>query len=504
MVVFFEHLYQKPVFRRLFFTLLFLFGAWTVLSDMDVRPLQNWDESLFAMRAYYWMTHGEIIYNFDYYEGYGYHPNVKPPFTTFFQAPIFKWLGYNELGLRLPMVLITCLCGLSLFLFAERITKSPFAGLFSALVLFTSAGYVTMHAGRTGDQDVATAFYMLLTILFFYLYHQNRGQSGAWRYALAFALALMAAAFTKTIFAFFALPAIFLFILFEKELLWYLRRPLLILLSAGVIGAYVAYVFYMDYLHPGYLEVYLHHAAGRFNVLVDNHVPQPFTYYFANIYKGFIPWVFFLPFPIWALFRKEYQHFHPLLRLLILSTTTLLLIISISKTKLPWYATPFYPQAALLVGLTLEEMRKKALEGQTSPGRLLVVILLFFALFISPYQDVLAQNQRNNLEDNTNQRYTSILKKLRKEKPEYNKFKVWGNPYTPSLSFSATLYNEQYGYEIDVLENDQTFQNGERVLICLLSKHDEIKTRFKTKVLFDSYDCKLYEITSPKAPLPED
>ena len=498
MVQFFEKAYQHKVFRNVLFSLLFIIGSFTVLIDMDVRPLQNWDESLFAMRAYYLINEGGILDNFNHYEGYGYHPNVKPPFTTFIQAPFFYLFGYGELGLRLPMVLISCFCALTIFLFLKKETGSPFAGLFGALVLFTSIGYVSMHVGRTGDQDVATSFYMLLMLLSFYRYHQHREEKGGWKYAVFFGFAMTAAAFTKTIFAFFFLPAIAIFILVRKQLLWYLKNPLLILVSLGVIGAYVAYVFRMDQLYPGYLDTYIHHAAGRFTVIVDNHIQEPPLFYFQNLFTDFVPWIYLLPLGLWGLFRKEFAKYHDFLLLGFLAMLTLLIVISISKTKLHWYLTPFYPVAAIVVGLVLEEMRFRAMEGQHNNARFLIVTILFFTLFITPYQRVLANNKANNDESDTNQRYTSMLKKLRKVHPEEKSFYVFAKPYTPSLSFFSTLYNEQYGYDIKVVEEFIGKQPGEKVMICLHSRNEILKENFELEEIYEKNGCRLYEVKGVK------
>ncbi|MCB0640580.1 MAG: glycosyltransferase family 39 protein [Phaeodactylibacter sp.] len=498
MIQYFEKAYQKKSFRAAFFSILFLIGALTVLTDIDVRPLQNWDESLFAMRAYYLMNEGGILSNFDYFEGYGYHPNVKPPFTTFLQAPIFHLLGYGELGLRLPIALLSVLCGLSLFLFARKESGSPFGGLFAALVLFTSIGYVTLHVGRTGDQDVATAFYMLLMLMAFYRYHQHRESPKGRRYALFFGLAMAAAAFTKTIFAFFFLPAIALFILFKKQLGWYLRHPLLIIVSMLVIGSYGGYVYLMDVLHPGYLDTYIHHAAGRFSVLVDNHIQEPPLFYFHNLFTDFVPWIYILPLGIFALFRKELVKYHDLLLLTFLAMLTLLIVISISKTKLHWYITPFYPVAALVTGLILEEMRVRTLEGQGNKARFLTVGVLLFALFITPYQRVLANNKTNNQEDDTNQRYTSIMKKLQQERPELKTYTIFAKPYTPSVSFFATLYNQKHGYNITVLDRPGPHEVGEQVLICLHSRNEDLQSRYELQEEFERYGCVLYKVTGAR------
>ncbi|MCB0838311.1 MAG: glycosyltransferase family 39 protein, partial [Bacteroidetes bacterium] len=196
--------------------LLFSVAAYfPIFLHLGSFPLKNFDESLFAMRAYKMAHEGEYLYNFrDFPDGPS-STNVKPTFFTTIQALSFKILGYNEIALRLPVALCVVLL-LGFFLRLSYLeTGSLTWGYFCGLVLITSIGFIRVHISRTGDHDAPLAVMGWLSLLYFFRYLQNDRKST--RDLWIFTFLMIAATLTKSVSGLFFVPALVIYSLYKKQ-----------------------------------------------------------------------------------------------------------------------------------------------------------------------------------------------------------------------------------------------------------------------------------------------
>ena len=204
---------MKKIYLFVFITIASYFPLFLHLDSM---PMMIWDEVRLAVSAYEMNQSGNI-----WVVTYLNMPDlwsVKPPLNIWAIALSFKVFGYNELALRLPSALSGLFTVWLVFFFCLRQFKNEFIAVFSVLVLITSKGYIDFHVTRTGDYDAMLIFFETAFLLLFltYVLEKNNKTKKIFLYlsALSFALAI----FTKGIAGLFFLPAIFIFLVGQKEL----------------------------------------------------------------------------------------------------------------------------------------------------------------------------------------------------------------------------------------------------------------------------------------------
>ena len=121
-------MFQKTT-TYLAFGLFLLFCYFTIFHHLGLQPIQSWDEGLFAMRAYFLAETGQLMPAFTVFDETFTHPNIKPPFTTYFQALSFKLL--DTLSPKYTLVILS-LCSLASFLM-DFASCSKFSSLFNSL-----------------------------------------------------------------------------------------------------------------------------------------------------------------------------------------------------------------------------------------------------------------------------------------------------------------------------------------------------------------------------------
>ena len=473
-----------------------------LFMHLDAVTFYSWDESLFAMRTYHMLEEGAFCYNFNYYEGYGYHPNLKPPLTSILQILSWKLFGYSALGLRLPIGLLALLTGGILVRVFQSRFSSIWTGVLAGLILVSNTGYIRVHVARSGDQDVATTLYMLLIFLGFYLFMEATEEGEKRRYLWLTGLAMAAALFTKTIFAFLFLPGFFLYALYTKQLWSTLRRWDLWAIAGGLIASFVLYNVYMEWQSPGFVEDFIKHALGRYVVIVDQHQEQPFFFYFIRLWEEtFWPWVVLLPIPIVLAFSGREHPYRRLSALATFCAVTYLLIHSYSKTKLSWYDAPFYPLGAMLaaIGFSLlwKELRAWGAQLVFLPR---ATFLAYFAvlILIPPYIRTI---QSIYLPEITllNEKFGEFMEKTKKQRPALTDYTVVAKPYNPQASFMATLYNDQFDYQIEVLDNvKHDYEIGETVLACHRSFLGHLYENYELDLVDVHDECQMLTIRAKK------
>lgn len=471
---------------------LFLFIAYFPLFwRLDSKPLIGWDESLFAMRAHYLAEHGTLMKTFAEYPGMGDYPNNKPPFTTTIQAASLKIFGYNELALRLPIALLGLATLVLMLYFSKRLFGQVYPGILAGLLLITMENYVDFHAVRTGDHDAALAFYMLVQVLSFFAYTQQRRTS----YLLLFLGATTAAFLTKSLVAFFFFPAFLLYLLYKKSLVQYLRTRSTYLALAFLIVLVVGYYWLMERYIPGFWDLTRNHTLGRYTEpLRVDWDRKPFEHYLLRIWEKCRPAVFLLPLAWLAGFGSATRRVKDLTFLLTASSLSHLLIISLSQTKYDWYDIPVLPLLAFLGEIGLYYFFWEIKRFTHFPPIALAAFLLF-ALFFFPYRNVLIEIKTSKIWDPSD-KVTYLMKRNDKQSPaeRISSFTVSLSGRSNAAAFYGKIFESRSGYQIDVTSAYDSFRAGEYVMSCEDRNLAAIEQYYTLEVIDQHEACQFVKI----------
>jgi 4-amino-4-deoxy-L-arabinose transferase-like glycosyltransferase len=459
--------------------LLFLLLAYfPIFLHLDSAPVSIWDESLFAMRAYFMLMEGGYLPNFDYFPGMTNYPNLKPPLGTFFQALSFKLFGFNELALRLPIALFVLSSCALLLRWGWQLGQSLWIGIAASLILLTSTGYVSPHVARTGDQDVMLAFWVFAATYAFYQYYCRKKAIFLWLMTAC----LLAAFFTKSIVAFFFLPGYLVFLISQKQLGFVLRQKQLYLNIITSVGIIVGYYLVMDHHFPGFWRGVSETVFGRYTA-ERNGLHQAFYYYFKQLAtREFVPWIALLFIQLIQLWRLKKQYpFFELCILLWCCLLSHLFIISFSATKLSWYEAAIYLPAALLASISFYQ----CLQIKPWTRGVMVVGILAFAV---SYYHIVDEAMHFRLRQ-PHEKMAYLMKKIQRQHPDIKAYTIYSQAFNGQVAFYAQVMNAQQDYNIQVMTfwEDQLNSPGGYVMLYNNNQLNRAREVYELE-LVDAYE----------------
>ncbi|MBI3142702.1 MAG: glycosyltransferase family 39 protein [Bacteroidetes bacterium] len=455
--------------RKSFWYLLFgIVVYFLVFHQLGSHAIYTWDESLFAMRAFYWAHHGTFFTSWSQVDfNVMAHPNTKPPLVSIIQAAFLHFTDYHRIGLRIPIAILGLAAAAAIIRFFSRMGLFA-TGLVAAVVLLVSHGYNQAHMLRSGDQDVAVSFFLLISILAYHQFweNQDKGPRNLYIFFIFTALAVL----TKSIAGFFMLPPLALYtLLFApwKKLLtnphFYLGSGLMVLLIAINYGT-------MEWMKPGFLQmVWDNEIGGRYGKSIDGHV-EPWWFYLGLMFsKSFMPFSLFSLAGIFFGLKTQETKIKRLVILLTISIVTYVLVLSAGSTKLYWYLAPVYPLAAILSALGLYGMAIHWLHPLATkkwpgaqPRR--VFALAAIALLAWPIAHKAIENS-NTHTDYVMERHELALDKIREQLPQIKQISIHTrNDCYPNLSYLANVYQKIYGYQISLISGVDGLGAGDYVL----------------------------------------
>lgn len=328
-----------------------------VLFGLNVWGYDLWapDEPRFAQVAREILQTGDWIVM--YVNGEPYYE--KPPLMFWTIAALsIPFGGVTELTARAPSILGALATLLLTFLLAERLYGKRVA-FASSVILMTMALF--WWQARTAQIDMFLTAWTTLTLFAFWRHYET--QRAKWLVVMYGAIA--AAVFAKG-------PPGVVFPLLLAFTFYWRRREERRSLHLGIGIAAVAILIGVWFIPANLMadaketrpeiaedtsivviaENLFRQTIGRFVLGVSKH--QPPWYYLENLPVNVFPWTLFLPWTVYAVWKRRREG--PAMRLLLCWTLPALMFFSISSGKRAIYLLPLFPAFAILFGTTIVEL----------------------------------------------------------------------------------------------------------------------------------------------------
>lgn len=444
-----------------------------VFGHLSELPIQMWDESRLAVKAFEMNVNGNWIVPTFLWE-----PDMwstKPPLLIWLMTISIKILGANELAIRLPTALSAVATCMFMYWFLQKRFKNILIAVSAPAFLIICSGYTRLHGIRTGDYDPLLTMFTTMFLVYFYLYLKELKP----KHMLLTAIMLSLACLTKGVPALIFMPAMLAMAIYHKRLKHILTSKEfyagLILFLFIVPGYYLL----REHYNPGYIAAVVENElGGRFMNVVEGH-HGTWEFYFRDIFNA-DAFVMLLAVSgmnmAFISHNKEIRHFSAYSTILALSFIT---ILSFSKTKLNWYTMPTYPLLAMLAGIAFNTMIQFAVKhskvGQKATYALLTVsvVAVYGLTFYSLVHSLLLPPENNW--DRQKAVITYIKHGMAGKKDlsstgvlsgEYQQDLIWYDHVCEGLSF----------------KNFQDFKKGDKVI----AREDE-----SARIIEKMYECKV-------------
>ncbi len=447
---------------------------------MDIIPFRHYDESRLASNVLEMYMDNNFLVT--HYNGEPEMWNTKPPLLIWIQVFFVHAIGFNELAMRIPVALFAFASLLLIFFYFRNYHKNYLLGLFAALILLSSIGYVSIHGVRTGDYDVPLSFFMLCYVIALDAFiHTSKV-----KFLYIFFAAITLGVFTKSVAALLFIPGIVIYLIISKRLFELIRNKnfwLGILISFICI---ISYYLLREMKNPGYLSAVMNNElGGRFLDALEGH-KEPFNYYWKNLINSRYSYLIFLaiigiPLGCW----NENKRIRASSRLVTITACTFLLIISTAQTKLEWYDIPLYPLMSILVSISIYEIylliskRMYVFKEYTSK----ILSFLFIVLSIYPaYSHVFEFTYKPKHSEGDKIYYVAsyFLKDALRGKHDLSGMSYIESGYHPHTSLYIKMLQIK-GVDI-----------GEKQIHDVIPSDTVIIHQFETEYqLLDCYNCKL-------------
>ncbi|MFM6280000.1 MAG: ArnT family glycosyltransferase, partial [Dolichospermum sp.] len=267
---------------------------------------------------------------------------LKPPLMQWLIAICYHAGGIQEFTTRFPGAFLTALGVPLLYLIGRLIFAETLPALFSALVYLTLLPVV--RHGRLAMLDGMTISFFLLLLFCVLKARDNR------KYAIGIGFCLGLITLTKGMLVVVLAGIAGLFILANKQLALLKNPYLWIGMFLGNLPAIAWYFAQWQHYGNTFLQIHFQSQAfDRLGTAVEGNT-GPIWYYLLEVIKYGFPWLLFLPGGLYLSWKNCHTAWGCLT---LIGTIVYFAIVSLMKTKLPWYILPIYPFLALVIGVNL-------------------------------------------------------------------------------------------------------------------------------------------------------
>lgn len=340
--------------------------------DLRALPIQLWDESRIAVNALEMHQRGVSLVT-----TYGFAPdlwNTKPPLLVWLIAAAMGVFGPTDFAAHLPSMLAALGTLALTAAFVRRMTGSPWAAAFAAMLLALSVGFFGEHGARTGDYDaLLSLFTTAYLVMLFFALHRRRPAPGR---MIGAGLLGAGALLTKSIAGAVPAAGLGLYVLATRRWSRLFRSPWWAI--ALLVGLVPAAAFYLarEAAAPGYLAaVWGNDVSGRFLTALDSHAGAPWYYLYVIFIGLFSASPLALLSPLALKFTRGKARLGLLFSLC--AAAGVIGVVSLASTKLTQYAAPALPFLAMATAIAAHAAVSRL--GGVSPllrGALVGVVLL--------------------------------------------------------------------------------------------------------------------------------
>ena len=346
-----------------------------LLPGMRGNPVNSWDEARHAVNALEMVQSGNWIT-----VTYNHEPdfaNIKFPLGAWLIAINYKLFGINEFSLRLWSVVFTISTTVLVYLFGSLI-KNRWLGVLAGLIFITSMQVIVKHAGITGDYDAGASFFVTLSLFLFLLFYKTEKRGFLFSSMAAIGLGIMYKSFVPGLIPLFIIST---FLLFSKKRKIFFNLKMLSLCVLIIIGIISPWLILRSASDSSFFIILLNSDYWqRLTTPVDNH-GEPFWFYLGQMGTGFFPWIYLLPFGLFAVFRGYKKNKNEYDLFLLIWFFTIFLLFSLATTKNFWYMLPIFPAMALIVAIFWQRILELVRKMEVGEGLFLVtVIFLIFGI----------------------------------------------------------------------------------------------------------------------------
>lgn len=327
--------------------------AFLLFFHIDHRTFRFCDEARLAVNAAIMLVDKNY-----YFTSFNHAPdfwNTKPHLLILLQVLSMKLFGFTEGSVRLPSALATFFSCILVFNWVKKENGSLFFACLAVLA-FVCTRFLSFHGARAGDYEALLIFWEISYCYAFLKYMQTEKSS----YLLLGFAALTLAVLTKSVAGLLFTPGIVIFAFLNKKVGLFLKRKIFYVGLFIFISCVAGYYSVHEILTPGYIHsVYMNEIGGRYLNTNEGHAGSLWFYTKAFTIQIF----YFLPVLllnlVYLLFNRNIILKNLFLQYVLILSVSFLIVISLSKTKLEWYAYPLYPFIGMLIAVVSSEMAVK-------------------------------------------------------------------------------------------------------------------------------------------------
>lgn len=352
--------------------ILIFISYFIIFNRLGIGTLFAWDESRNAQNAL------EILKSNDWIVlKYGGTPdlwNLKPPLFIWLLALGFKLFGISEATVRIWSALFALGTIIIIYFFGILI-KDRFVGFIGALSLLLNPNFVGFHSAISGDVDTAVTFFITLSLYLFFCFTKNYKP----RFLILTAIPLSLSFLTKGAVGIIPILIILAYLLLTSSIKKVFTRYFFYSILLFVILTFPWFI--VRYLkNPDYFQVMIQQdVITRINTAIEGHVgdSQYYLKLLNDLYGiGFYYIGGIILFTL-LIFKKDRVSLF-----LIIWFSVILIIFTVSQTKIPWYIIPVYPAISLCFGYTFNFIYQ--LLKSKFPYPLALFPMIFFLIYNIP------------------------------------------------------------------------------------------------------------------------
>lgn len=336
--------------------ILSLIAFYLIFFNLGVNKLIPYDEAIYAKVAKNMFESGDL-FTLRWFEGSFWFE--KPPLYFIVTSFFYSIFGVTEFSSRL----FTAIAGLLLLLFTYKLSKLVFddtkAAFFSVLALLTNVSF--LYYSRAAMLDVIFTLFIVASTYFFIKFEKFGFKKDLIFTGIMIGLAVM----TKNIIGLLPLGFFGIYYLvkilqnkenFKEIIVSSFFNMILIILVSLVVSVPWHLHMYLLYGDKFLNSYFGYHLFTRFGTVIEQK-GGPWNFYLLVIQNSMrIYFAVLLPGLLYYFYHLYKNKFDNYKMFVFYSSLVILVLFSVSSSKLRWYIIPIYPFLSIIAGFFISYM----------------------------------------------------------------------------------------------------------------------------------------------------